>query len=325
MGIKSAFKSVASKAVSVAKTAVKATPAAKVVTAVAKAVTTQASKAAVLKAAPQAIVNKPKTAGEIVIAARAESKRTGENEMSIIARNSQNQATATPASSSTPKSGGGGSLPSVFTVNPIIQAANNYGFSSKDPYLNYTPVSSGNVEDIPTYINFGVGKLTGVTHRVISGDELQVNVSVVNDSENTQEYRAYLYTSSGERVDKEPDTYFKNVGVNSSATFVLNSKWKNFDVGSMGGSYTVSVMTQAGILVGERVVSLYSGEVTKGREDGGLIKPDTAPPTNVTPETPSGGFDTPAIPTSGGSTDWGRTAIIVAAIVGAAYFLGGKK
>jgi hypothetical protein len=129
-----------------------------------------------------------------------------------------------------------------------------------------------------------MGKITAVSHRfgggVFGRDEIFVTVSVRNTSTTTQEYRAYLYTSSGDRVDKEPDLSWRNVKAGQTTTFQVSSAGPKFDVNSFGGAYRISIESQGGIFIDERIVSLITGDIRdpRDREQGSLQDPDTAPP-----------------------------------------------
>ena len=156
--------------------------------------------------------------------------------------------------------GGGGSSVSINTVSP-----------SAPPTPSETIKAVGPSE---------IGTITNLRHNFVN-DEIYVHVTVKNNGAQMQEYRAYLYSASGELVDKENDFGFKNVNPMGSHTFDLTSNYHYFDIHDFGGSYRVSVMTEAGALVDEKVVDLTTGTTSApaDRGTGTIQKPDTAPPT----------------------------------------------
>lgn len=179
-----------------------------------------------------------------------------------------------------------------------------------------------------------LGAITSLTHSVVSGDEIRVKVSIRNTSKETQEYRAYLYTSSGDLVDSEPDTFWKNVKAGQSWTFTLDSTWKAFDIKDFSGAYRVAIYAQGGVFVEERFVSLTTGAVTNPKEkaEGSIHDPTQA---GIVPEEEKIGFvsDTPAIKTEEGflssffETTTGKisTGALIIGGLAIAYLVGRKK
>ena len=213
---------------------------------------------------------------------------------------------------------------------------------TKPSFLQPSKVSFVTTVDQPTSLNGVVtkeiGNITHLTHSIIKGDELQVKISVKNTSKTTQEYRAFLYTNDGQKVDKEPDTFWKNIKAGNSWTFTLTSSWKPYDVKDFGGAYKVSIMAQGNVFVDERVVSLTTGEITDPEEKGeGTIQdPESTTPAQLGGE--NGGLvsKTPPLvdddngngflanlfkPTTGKIT----TGALIIGGVAIAYLLGRKK
>ena len=166
-------------------------------------------------------------------------------------------------------------------VTPATLATTNpsaaYNLSMTDAISRNKPIPTLPGEGA-VYTAPALGKITNVTHS-FSDDEIIVKVTYLNTGTTVTEIRAYLYTSSGERVDKEPDTYWANVPASTSRTITLNSKWKYFDVGDLGGSYRVSIVAEGGIVIDEYSVSLSTGTAfqPKDRIQGQIINPDTSP------------------------------------------------
>jgi len=148
---------------------------------------------------------------------------------------------------------------------------------SADNYKQTTSSTSPNV-----MASTSLGVITLLNQSVMSG-ELVIKVSILNTSNDTQEYRAYLYDANGDRIDKEPDTYFANVKPNNSRSFSLSTNWKYGDITSLGGAYRVEVITQGGIYVDSRIVYLNTGTITTptDKHQGNLTIPDTALPIEI--------------------------------------------
>tara|TARA_Y100000310_G_scaffold337170_1_gene423564 strand:+ start:2232 stop:3107 length:876 start_codon:yes stop_codon:yes gene_type:complete len=146
---------------------------------------------------------------------------------------------------------------------------------SKSKVISLTPP-----KQVQQTASLDFGKITNVSHSFYQGnDEIRVRVTVKNTSSKTQEYRAYLYTSSGELVDKEPDTYWANVGAGQTRTFTVDSTGLGFDVKDFGGAYRVAILAENEILVDEKIVYLQTGQVTSPNErpEGSFIAGVTAP------------------------------------------------
>jgi len=128
------------------------------------------------------------------------------------------------------------------------------------------------------------GIISAVSHTFI-GDEINVTVTVRNTDSVVHEYRAYLYSADGDRMDKEPDTYYKNIQPGQNYTFRLSTNYGWGNISDLAGGYRVTVILEGGIFVDERFVSLSTGQVTNpdDRQPGTVTNPDTAPGIGGTP------------------------------------------
>jgi len=279
------------------------------------------------------------TAGDIVRAAREEAKKTGQSELAIIQRESEKAVSAETKKKTS--SVGGGSSSNVS--NTVFDTSDPFGLnvpsnqkttpstsnlpSGAIPGVNFTPNTMTETQTTPE-----MGQITSISHQ-FKDDEIIVKVTYKNTSSIMREIRAYLYTSSGDRVDKEPDLSWINVAPGNSRTITLSSAWKNYDINDFGGAYRVTILAEGGIFIDERVVYLDSGAVvTPGdRNEGTTTNPDTAPvtpsaTTGTTTNTPAytgseGGFFSNLFGGSSNAQDY----ILIALLIGGAYLLGRKK
>jgi hypothetical protein len=174
-----------------------------------------------------------------------------------------------------------------------LSALADLGYSSYQDLWNKvvqhynTPMAPGSSPITPTPVattpttapeTSGGVQITSLNHS-FQGDEITVNVSLYNNSNQTEEIRVFLYTANGDLVDKEPDFFWKNISSGGTASFTLKTAWKLADVDTLGGAYRVSVITQAGFVQDSRVVSLYTGQQQQSPEALGYDpQEETAPP-----------------------------------------------
>lgn len=250
------------------------------------------------------------TAGDIIKASRALPK--AEQTKYIIEKSTAAVAAEKKASSSKTSSFGLGFTPPTGkeTKTVSIPAA---GLSSFEP----TPQENISlIEQVQSGIAFSSGKTTltptrndtsnastrgkisNLKHR-FSGNELYVSVTYQNTSTVTREVRAYLYTSSGELVDKEPDTKWIDVKAGQNYTFQLNSNWKYYSIADFGGAYKVAIIEEGGIFIEEWIVYLTTGEVSNPKEknEGTPTNPKTSTPVGT-----GGSSETPAYTGNDGQT-----------------------
>ena len=199
-----------------------------------------------------------------------------------------------------------------------------YGFTG-NPYTSPsspTPSNTSSGQTTQSVTAGSPGIISAVSHRFQSG-EIYVTVTVRNTDSITHEYRAYLYSADGDRMDKEPDTYWKNVKPGQTYTFNLSTNYKWGDASDLAGGYRVTILLEGGIFVDERFVNLSDGQVTDpgDRQPGTPTDPDTAPGVGGTPALP--GEDEPGffenLFSGGGSS--GATNNIV--LIGGLIIIGG--
>lgn len=109
--------------------------------------------------------------------------------------------------------------------------------------LYYTAINStiGSV----AYGGLPGGEITAIRARRIndwlSDDEFRVCVDVKNTTQVTQEYDIELHTEDGTLVDREPDTYEKNVRSDETKEFCVGSNRKPWGINDLSDTVYVSV------------------------------------------------------------------------------------
>ena len=76
------------------------------------------------------------------------------------------------------------------------------------------------------------GKITKIDAPAELGedDEIDVIATMKNEGGDTGEFRFYLLDENGDTIDKEPDTYYKDVAAGATWTKTLTSKFKPWDM-----------------------------------------------------------------------------------------------
>ncbi len=76
------------------------------------------------------------------------------------------------------------------------------------------------------------GKITNIDApaELGEGDEIDVTAIMKNEGGTLGEFRFYLLDENGNTIDKEPDTYYKNIAAGASWTQKLTSNWKPWDM-----------------------------------------------------------------------------------------------
>jgi len=93
-----------------------------------------------------------------------------------------------------------------------------------DTKFVYTPPNDGDGE--------AKGKITNIDApaELAEGDEIDVTATMKNEGGALGEFRFYLLDENGNTIDKEPDTYYKNIAAGVSWTQKLTSNLKPWDM-----------------------------------------------------------------------------------------------
>lgn len=111
----------------------------------------------------------------------------------------------------------------------------------------------------------------------LSGDEIDVFAEITNNSNDTREYRAFVYNPSGLLLDKEPDLYWENI--KSGKTEVIKVTSRNdpsWDINDVFPSFRVRVFEQKLGYIDGRIIELRTGSIIGEPEKGG--NPSVGPP-----------------------------------------------
>lgn len=159
------------------------------------------------------------------------------------------------------------------------------------------------------------------------GDEIVIPVTITNNTQETREYRAFVYNSSGFLLDKEPDLRWNNIQSGNTETIKVSSRYDpRWDINNVYPKFRVRVFEQNLGYVTGRIMDLTTGTIFKDfRGEGeGLATSETAPPITIQGEDTGEGSGKPHIPSvNGNGFKFGfGTALLVLAIV---YLLSKKK
>ncbi|MBU0959705.1 MAG: hypothetical protein KKB31_07200 [Nanoarchaeota archaeon] len=166
------------------------------------------------------------------------------------------------------------------------------------------------------------GMIETITQTITNG-ELFVNVNVLNDTPQTQEYRVFLYDAFGKLLDKEPDLFWKNVSKNSRKILKVSTNWKYGCIDDLGGAYKIRLLIQGNLIVDEKIVTLGTGKVSEGDIKDPFIDDENENASPVSPDLiPS---PQPKIPPYIAPSTLGIGAGLLIAGAVALYFLTSKK
>lgn len=128
---------------------------------------------------------------------------------------------------------------------PSFAAAAVYTSCSKQAQLYYLAVSE--LGYIAKEGSFD-GKITQVeASRIydwLGDDEFKACVTFFNNGTINGEYRIVLYGSSGQKIDTEPDSYWKDVITGESSIICVGTEWIYESISDIGNTFTVELHEQ---------------------------------------------------------------------------------
>jgi len=161
-------------------------------------------------------------------------------------------------------------------------------------YISQDGGNNGVTPPPPPSPSSSFGSITSVNHS-FAGNEIRVNVGVYNPTNETQEYRVFLYTLDGRLADKEPDLSWKNVKSGQSATIEVNTIGGFFSNKDFQQGYVIELQLQGGVVLAAFETDLQAGAIMPHT---GFNPDDVPPPPPYTPSF-SGGLP----PNGGGFFD----------------------
>ncbi len=106
---------------------------------------------------------------------------------------------------------------------------------------------SASASSTPTINQTDIAKVTSVNGRIVSGDELAVDVAFQNPTNVTREYRLYVYDASGNEITHDPYYHWVNVEPGQSHTLSVSTDWNShWDTTNLGGAYRVELREYSG-------------------------------------------------------------------------------